>query len=173
MAKTKMETLDILKRYCFLFMSTHIFKLLFLEKLFIRRKVIRPSYACRSSLLQTVRTGWVTYGIIRDSFGFVCLIFVYKFRHVFEKHLIQINGLEAELQLRDEPYPSLYIFALKEMKSDFNFKWRRVRGHETQNRISHITSPSIIPSAFPSFPFFYFIFISWTCHDLLSTFPSV
>jgi hypothetical protein len=51
-------------------MSSHICKLLFLEKLFIRREVIRPSHACKSSVLQAVTTGWVTYGIIRDSFDF-------------------------------------------------------------------------------------------------------
>jgi hypothetical protein len=85
-------------------MSSHIFKLLSVEKLFIRREVIRASHACKSSLLQTVRTSWVTYGIIRDSFDFVYLIFIYKFRNIFAGHIVQINRFEAELQLRDNPF---------------------------------------------------------------------
>jgi len=170
-AKTKMETLDIIK-LLFPLHEFAYFETAFLggikKKLFIWREVIRPMYACKSSLLQTVKTGWVTYRIIRGSLGFVCLIFVYKFQHLFAKHLVQINGLETELQRRDKPYPSLCIFALNGMKCEFNFSdavWEDVK-HKTDFR-TLLLLLSFLPHFFP---FFFFIFISRTCNDLLSIF---
>jgi hypothetical protein len=85
--------------------------------------------------MRSLRTGCVTYAIIQGSFGFVCLMFVYKFQRLVLKNLVQINGLEAELQLREKLYPSLCIFTLKEMKFDFVLSdavWED-RGHKNES----------------------------------------